>query len=156
MEINATLFVQLIVFVILVWFTLKYVWPPMANIMAQREKKISDGLFAAEKAQRDLQLAQDKVLAMLKEARDEAANIIEHSNRRSAQLLDEARDAAKKEGALILSQAQEEIAREVSQAREILRQQLAGLAIAAASKIIRRNLDEKSNADLLEEFVAEI
>jgi len=156
MDINATLLVQLIVFAILVWFTLKYVWPMMANVLSQREKKIAEGLEAAERAKRDLKAAQDKIETMIKEAKTEAAHIIEQASRRGTHMLEEARDAAKEESKRTLIQAQEEIIREVDQAREALRHQLASLAVAGASKIIRRNLDEKVHADLLDEFVAEI
>ncbi|MDX1900441.1 MAG: F0F1 ATP synthase subunit B [Gammaproteobacteria bacterium] len=156
MEINATLIIQLIVFAVLVWFTLKYVWPLLTNVMSQREKKIADGLLAAERAKQELEIAQHKVLAMLKEAKSDAAHIIEQANQRAIRLMEEGRETARLEGERIIKQAREEIEREVSQAREALRQQLASLAVLGAGKIIRRNLDAAAHDDLLKEFVAEI
>jgi F-type H+-transporting ATPase subunit b len=156
MEINATLLGQLITFLLLVGFTMKYVWPPITKAMHDREKKIAAGLEASERSKRELELAEHKATAIVREAKQEASQIIDQAHKRSVQLVDEAKENARQEGKRILEHSQEEFAREVSQTKEMLRKQLAGLAIAGAEKIISRNLDATTNAALLDEFVAEI
>jgi F-type H+-transporting ATPase subunit b len=156
MEINATLIGQLITFAVLVWFTMRYVWPPITKAMHEREKKIAAGLEAAVRGKRELEQAEHKALNILREAKVEATQIIEQGHKRSLQIIDEAKESARTEGARIIAHAKDEIAREVIQAKEALRKQLASLAIAGAEKIIQRNLDASAQAALLEEFVAEI
>jgi F-type H+-transporting ATPase subunit b len=156
MDINATLLGQLITFLILVWFTMKYVWPPITKAMQEREKKIAGGLEAADRSKRELELAEHKALAIIREAKLDAAQIVDQSHKRAVQIVDEAKASARTEGQRILDQANEEFAREVSITREKLRKHLAFLAIAGAEKIISRNLDPATNAALLDEFVAEI
>lgn len=156
MEINATLIGQLITFAILVWFTMKYVWPPITKAMVEREKKIAAGLEAAVRSQRELENAEHKALSIIHDAKREASTIIEQAHKRSTQVVEEAKEIAKLEGARIVDHARNEIAREVTQAKEVLRKQLASLAVAGASKIIQRNLDASAQAGLLDELVAEI
>lgn len=156
MEINATLFGQLITFLVLVWFTMKYVWPPITQAMHEREKKIAAGLEASDRSKRELELAEHKALTIVGDAKAEATQIIDQAHKRSVQIIEEAKDAARLESARIIEHANDEIAREVSVAKEILRKQLAGLAVAGAEKIIKRNLDASVQADLLNELVAEI
>jgi F-type H+-transporting ATPase subunit b len=156
MEINATLIGQLITFAILVWFTMKYVWPPIIKAISEREKKIATGLEFAERSKRELEMAEHKALNIIREAKQEASQVIELAHKRSTQLVEEAKHAAREEGQRIVEQAQEEITREVNQAKEALRKQLATLAVAGAEKIIKRNIDAASQTALLDEFVAEI
>lgn len=156
MEINATLVGQLITFALLVWFTMKYVWPPITQAMHEREKKIAAGLEAADHSQRELQDAEQKALAILQQAKLDASQVIEQAHKRSVHIVEEAKENARVEAKRIVQHAQDEIAREVSQVKEALRMQLANLAIAGAEKIIRRNLDSSTNAALLDEFAAEI
>ena len=156
MEINATLLGQLITFWLLVWFTMRYVWPPITKAMHEREKKIAAGLEASERSKRELEQAEQKALAIIREAKQEASQIVDLAHKRSVQLVDEAKENARDEGKRILTHAHEQFARDVSQTKEELRKQLAGLAIAGAEKIISRNLDAKTSAALLDEFVAEI
>lgn len=156
MEINATLIGQLITFTILVWFTMKYVWPPIVKAMNDREKKIAGGLEAAEHGKRELEMAERKALIIIREAKEEAARIIELTHKRATTLIDEAKENARIEGKRIVERAHEEIAREVTQTKEALRKQLAALAVAGAEKIIKRSLDAKTHAALLDEFAAEI
>jgi F-type H+-transporting ATPase subunit b len=156
MEINATLFGQLITFLVLVWFTMKYVWPPITTAMHDREKKIAHGLEAADRSKRELELAEHKAIAIIREAKTEASQIVDNAHKRSIQIIDEAKENARTESKRILDNAGEEMLREVSKTKEGLRKQLAGLAVAGAGKIIKRNLDESAQATLLEEFVAEI
>ncbi len=156
MNINATLLGQFITFAILVWFTMRYVWPPITKAMHEREKKIAAGLEAAERSKRELEMAEHKVMSIIKEAKTEAAHILEQANKRSTQFLDEAREQAREEQKRIIALAQEEIAREVNQTKEELKKQLATLAIAGAEKIVRHHLDSAKQMTLLDEFVAEI
>lgn len=156
MEINATLIGQLITFAILVWFTMKYVWPPITKGMHDREKKIAAGLEAAERSKRELEHAEHKALSIIRDAKLEASHVIDQSHKRAVQIVEEAKDNARVEGQRILELARGEIAREVSQAKDELRKQLTTLAIAGAEKIIQRNLDASQQAALLDEFVAEI
>ena len=156
MEINATIIGQLLTFAILVWFTMKYVWPPITQAMHEREKKIAAGLEAGEHGKRELELAQQEALVIVRGAKDEASKLVDLANKRGAQIVDEAKDSAREEGHRIIAQAQEEISREITQAKDALRKQLAGLAVAGAEKIIKRNLDLSAQTALLDEFVAEI
>lgn len=156
MDINATLIGQLLTFLILVWFTMKYVWPPITKAMEEREKKIASGLEAAERSQRELEQAQHTALTIVRDAKQEASQIVELAHKRSAQIVEEGKENARVEGSRILAHAQDEIAREVNQAKEVLRKQLAALAVAGAEKIIQRNLDASAQAALLDEFAAEI
>ena len=156
MGINATLIGQLITFVLLVWFTKRYVWPPITKAMLEREKKIAAGLESAERSKRELEMAEHKALNIIRDAKQEAAQIVDHAHKRSAQIVDEAKEAARVEGKRIVERAQDEIAREVSQTKDQLRKQLASLAVAAAEKIIQRSLDASAQTAILDEFAAEI
>lgn len=156
MEINATLLGQLITFAILVWFTMKYVWPPITKAMHDREKKIAAGLEAAERSKRELEMAEHKALTIIREAKADATHTIDQAHKRSIEILEEAKVSARQEGDRIIERAREEIEREVSQTKEVLRKQLASLAIAGAEKILQRNLDASAQTALLDEFVAEI
>lgn len=156
MDINATLIGQLLTFLVLVWFTMKYVWPPITKAMQDREKKIAAGLEAAERSKRELENAEHKALTIIRDAKVEASQIIDQAHKRSNQIVDEAKENARIESGRILEHAQDEIAREIIQAKEALRKQLATLAVAGAEKIIQRNLDASAQAALLDEFAAEI
>ena len=156
MEINATLIGQLITFAILVWFTMKYVWPPITKAMLEREKKIAAGLEAAARSKRELEMAEHKALNIIRDAKAEATVIIEKTHKHAATLVDEAKENARIEAKRIIEHARDEIALEVSKAKEVLRKQLATLAIAGAEKIIKHNLDAAKNTALLDEFAAEI
>jgi len=156
MEINATLIGQLITFAILVWFTMKYVWPPIIKAMNDREKKIAGGLEAGERGKRELEMAERKALTIIREAKEQAAHIVELAHKRAAGLVEEAKENARTESRRIVERAQEEIAREVTRTKETLRKQFASLAVAGAEKIIQRSLDATVHAALLDEFAAEI
>lgn len=156
MELNLTLLGQLITFILLVWFTMKYVWPPITKAMNEREKRIAGGLEAAERSKRELEHAEHKALTILHDAKQEASQLIDQAHKRSAQIVEEAKDNARQEGKRLLDLAQGEIQREVMQTKEQLKQQLAGLAVMGAEKIIKRHLDVAAQTGLLDEFVAEI
>jgi F-type H+-transporting ATPase subunit b len=156
MDINATIIGQFITFTILVWFTMKYVWPPITKTLHDREKKIAAGLEAAERSKRELEMAEHKAFSIIRDAKQQATQIIEQANLHSAQLVEDAKNQAKLEGQRIVELAQGEIDREVTQAKEALRSQLALLAVNGAERIIQRNLDPSIHNDLLNELVAEI
>ena len=118
MNINATIIGQMLTFVVFVWFCMKFIWPPLINVLAERTKKIADGLSAADRAEQDLELAQEKAVAQLKEAKQQAAEIIDQAHKRSSQLIDEAKGQAREEGDRLLKAAQAEIEQEFNRARK--------------------------------------
>ena len=156
MHINMTLIGQSITFLIFVWFCMKFVWPVIRNAMDARTQQIAEGLSAAERAHRDLELAKDKVSSQLKDAKVEAASIIEQANRRAAQIIDEAKDRARDEGDRIKASAQAEIEQESNRAREQLRAQVGALAVAGASRILGRAVDEKAHRDIVDQIAQEL
>ena len=150
MNINATLFAQAAVFALFIWITVKFIWPHMLNIIETRQKTIADGLAAAEQGHRSLETSSRQAEQAVTQARNRAAEILAQAEKRAAQLVDEARSAAKDEGNRELAAAKAEIEQEVTRAREQLRNQVASLAVAGAEKILRREVDAKAHADLLE------
>ncbi|MBK6280268.1 MAG: F0F1 ATP synthase subunit B [Gammaproteobacteria bacterium] len=156
MHINLTLIGQSITFLIFVWFCMKFVWPFIRNAMDARTQQIAEGLSAAERAHRDLELAKDKVSSQLKDAKVEAASIIEQANRRAAQIIDEAKERAREEGDRIKVSAQAEIEQESNRAREQLRAQVGALAVAGASRILGRAVDENAHRDIVDQLAQEL
>ena len=156
MHINLTLIGQSITFLIFVWFCMKFVWPFIRNAMDARTQQIAEGLSAAERAHRDLELAKDKVSSQLKDAKVEAASIIEQANRRAAQIIDEAKERAREEGDRIKVSAQAEIEQESNRAREQLRAQIGALAVAGASRILGRAVDENAHRDIVDQLAQEL
>jgi len=156
MNINATLFGQAIAFALFVWFCMKFVWPPLIAAIEERQKKISDGLTQAERAGKDLDLAQAKAVEKLKEAKAQASEIVEQANKRRTQIVEEAKIEAESERQKIVAQGEAEVESERSRAREELRQQVSALAIAGAEKIIKRSIDKEANSDIIDKLVAEL
>ena len=156
MNITATIIGQMIAFAFFVWFCMKYVWPPLTKALAERAKKIADGLEAADRAQKDLELAQECVTAQLKEAKVEASGIIDQANKRASQIIDEAKEQAREEGRRLIAGAQAEIEQEVNRAKEHLRKQVASIAIAGAEKILEATIDESKHAELAEKMAASL
>lgn len=156
MNINATLLGQAISFILFVWFCMKLVWPPLIAAIEERQKKIADGLAASDRAAKDLELVQAKMAEQLKDAKVQAAAIIEQANKRKALILDEARTEADAERQKIIAQGQAEIDAERKRAREELRKHVAALAIAGAEKILERSVDEAANSDIVDKLVAEL
>ena len=150
MSINVTLFAQALTFALFIWFTVAFVWPWMLRKIEQRQKTIADGLAAAERGRRSLELSTRQADEAIKEARARAAEILAQAEKRSAQLIEEARGAAKEEGGRELAAAKAEIEQEVTRAREELRDRVASLAVAGAEKILRREVDARAHAELLE------
>lgn len=156
MNINATLIGQSITFIIFVWFCMKYIWPPIMNALATRKKIIADGLAAADHAKLDLELARKRATENMHDAKVQAAEIIAHAEKRAAQLVEEAKMTAKVEGERQLTAAKAEIVQEANRARESLREQVAALAVAGAEKILRREVDAKTHAALIDQLKAEL
>lgn len=156
MNINATLIGQSITFLIFVWFCMKYIWPPIMNALETRKKTIADGLATADRAKLDLELARKKATENLHEAKSQAAEIIAQAERRAAQMVEEAKTAARSEGDRQLVAAKAVIEQEANRARESLREQVANLAMAGAEKILRREVNAQTHADLLKQLKAEL
>jgi F-type H+-transporting ATPase subunit b len=155
MNINFTLFSQAMAFAIFIWFTVRFVWPPLMRAIENRQKTIADGLAAGERGRHELELASKHSGDVVREAKQRASDIIAQAEKRAAEIVDEAKSAAKDEGGRILTGAKAEVEQEVFRAREALRQQVAELAVAGASKILRREVDAKVHADLLASIKAE-
>jgi len=155
-NINLTLIGQMIAFVCFVMFCMKYVWPPILAAMAEREKKISDGLAAADRASHDLELAKEKAVERLKEAKHDAAGIIDAANKRGSQIVEEAKGAAVVEADRVKASAQAEIEQETNRAREQLRGQVAALSLAGAEKVLGAAIDQEAHSELVEKLAAEL
>lgn len=156
MNINVTLFAQIIAFVLMIWFVNKVLWGPFTRLLTERQKRIADGLAAAEKGKHDLDLAEKRVLEVMQEARSQAAELIAQSERRASEIVEEAKADARTQGERLIEAAKAEIERESNRAREQLRAQVATLAAAGASKIIRREIDRKAHDDLLQDLASQI
>jgi F-type H+-transporting ATPase subunit b len=155
-NINATLLGQAITFAILIWFTMKFVWPPLMAAMAERAKTIADGLAAAERGKHDLELAEKRAAEILRQGKEKASEIIAASEKRATEIVEEAKANAKTEGDRILVAAKADIDQEVFRAKEQLRTQVTAVALAGAGKILGREIDAKAHNDLLDKLVAEI
>ncbi len=153
---NATLLGQAIAFFFFVVFCMKYVWPPIMEAIEERQKKIADGLAAADRAAKDLNLAQANASDQLKEAKRAASELIEQANKRKAQIVDDAKIEAQAEREKILAQGMAEIEAERNRARDELRKQVATLAVIGAEKIIGRSIDMEAQTDILNELTAEL
>ncbi|HSQ05544.1 MAG TPA: F0F1 ATP synthase subunit B [Burkholderiales bacterium] len=149
MNINLTLLAQAVSFALFIWFTVKFVWPPLLRAIEQRQRVIADGLAAAERGRQDLEQASHRTADMLREAKQHAQEILAQADKRGAQLIEEAKSAAIMEGERLVTAAKAEIEQEVSRAREALRTQVAALAVAGAEQILQREVDAKVHADLL-------
>lgn len=156
MNINATLLGQAISFAIFVWFCMKFVWPPLTAALAERQKKIADGLNTADEAKKALMEAQEQIAKDQKAAKDQAAQLIEQANRRANQLVEEAKSQAVVEGERIKAQAREQIEQETNRARDQLRAQVAALAVAGAEKILQAEVNANAHAAMLNQLAAEL
>ena len=156
MNINLTLIGQMIAFVGFVMFCMKFVWPPIIAAMQERADKIADGLAAADRASHDLELAQEKAVERLKEAKEEAAGIVDAANKRGNQLVEEAKQAAIVEAQRVKASAEAEIEQQANRAREQLRAQVAVLSLAGAEKILSAEIDQEAHAELVEKLASEL
>ena len=155
MNINATIIGQIIWFALFVWFTMKVVWPALNSMIEQRQKTIADGLAAGERGKQELELSANRTGEALRESRERSAEIIAQAEKRVSQMIEEAKTAAKEESSREKAAAQAEIDQQYSRAKEALREQISALAIAGAEKILRREVDARAHADLLDQMKKE-
>lgn len=149
MNINFTLISQALAFSTFIWFTVKFVWPPLLRAIEERQKTIADGLAAGERGRHELELASQRSSEILKEAKQQASEIILQAEKRATEIVEEAKNTAKEEGDRIIAGAKAEIDHEIFSAKETLRQHAANLAIAGATKILRKEVDANVHAELL-------
>jgi len=155
-NINFTLIGQSLTFFVFVWFVAKYVWPPIIQAMEERAEKIANGLDAADRAERDLELAKEEIAQQLTNAKTEAAAIIDSANKRANQIIDEAKEAALAEGSRLKAAAQAEVEQEMNRAREELRGQVAQLVIEGAEKVLESSVDAKAHNELVNKLAGEL
>lgn len=156
MNLNATILGQTIAFFLFVWFCRAYIWPPIVKALDDRRKKIADGLEAADRAEHDLELAQERATELMKEAKVNSAGIIDQANKRANQIIEEAKEKAREEGNRLKAGAQAEIEQQLNQAREQLRSQVAVLAVAGAEKILESSVDAKAHSEMLNKLAASL
>ena len=156
MSITATFIFQMIVFLILVWFTMKFIWPPITAALDERAKKIADGLSAADKAKAELSNANKRVEEQLSAARNDAAQRLADAERLAQSMVEEAKGRANDEGAKIIAAAKAEAEQEATKAREALREQVAALAVKGAESILKREVNAGVHAELLNRLKAEL
>ncbi len=156
MNLNATILAQMLIFAVLVWFTMKVVWPWITDEMRQRERRIAEGLAAGERGQKDLAEAEARVEQIVSEARTRAHQIEQQAHAQANEIIEAAKRTATTEGARILQSAEAQISLERQSARDELRRQVAALAVAGAGRIIEREIDAATHAQLLDKLVTEI
>ena len=156
MNINLTLFLQMISFAVFVWFCMKFVWPPIVGALAERKSKIAEGLAAAERGHQDQQLGQQRAKELMIEAKNQAGDIVAQAQKRAAEIVEEAKVGARAEGERLITAAKAEIDQETNRAREALRGRVADLAIAAAAKILDKEIDASAHKALVESFARQI
>jgi len=155
-NINLTLLVQMVVFATLIYITMKWIWPPLLQMMDERQRKIAQGLAAAEEGEKELAAARDKADTIVREARERANQIIDHAQHRANELVEEAKGTATSESARIVATAQQRIELDTTRARESLRREVAGIAVTAAGKLLGREIDARKHADLLDQLATQI
>ncbi len=156
MNLTSTLIIQSLVLLILGWVTMKFIWPPLITAIEERQRKIADGLAAADKGEKSLVEAQSAASEIVKEARGQAGKIVEQANRRSNEMIDEAKSTASSEGARLIGEARNEVALEKGRVRDQLRSEVGTLAVAGAARILGREIDAKAHADLIEQLARAI
>ncbi len=156
MSITATFWVQMIVFVILALFTMRFIWPPITAALDERAAKVREGLSAADKAKAELALANKRIEEELSTARTDAAQRLADAERLAQSMIEEAKSRASDEGAKIVAAARAEAEQEATKARETLREQVAALAVRGAEQILRREVDARTHADLLGQLKAQL
>jgi F-type H+-transporting ATPase subunit b len=139
----------MITFALLVWFTMKYIWPPLFNSLEERKKKISEGLAAADKSQEDLKLAEKKAKSIIKEAKDQSSEIVTLAQKRANEIVEESKDNASKEAERRIQAAKAQIEQEIEQTKEALRKEVAALAVSAAEQILGAEIDKAKHQDII-------
>jgi F-type H+-transporting ATPase subunit b len=156
MSINLTLIIQMVVFAILIWFTMRFVWPIILGAMEERSRKIATGLAAAEKGQAELTQAKTNAEAIIREARERAQQIVDQAQHRANDLIEQAKGTATAEGVRLVQAAHVQIELETTRARESLRKDVAKLAVSTASKLLEREIDARAHADLINKLATQI
>lgn len=156
MDINLTLIGQAIAFIVFVYFCMKYIWPPIMQALEERQQSVADGIAASDKAHNDLAAASEKSEAIIEVARARALGIVDQANQRANQVMAEAKSDAVTQGKRLVEAARSEIEQESNKAKDSLRGEIASIAIAGASKLLDREVDKKTHADLLDKLVAEL
>jgi len=156
MNINLTLILQMVAFAVFVWFCMKFVWPPIVNALAERKTKIAEGLAAAERGHKEQELGARRATERIKEAKSKAAEIVGQAQKRATEIIDEAKQDAREEGARLVHAAQAEIDQDVNRAREELREKVAVLAVAAAEKILEKEIDPAAHGTIVDSFAKQI
>lgn len=156
MDINATIMGQTIAMIVFVYFCMKFIWPPIIQALEERQQGVADGIAAADKAHTELAAATEKSAAIIAEARERALEIVEQASQRANQVMADAKSDAMTEGKRLVEAARSEIERESNRAKDTLRGEVASIAIAGASKLLNREVDQKTHADLLDKLVAEL
>ena len=156
MSINVTLFVQMLVFALLVWFTMTFVWPLIRQAMETRQQQIADGLAAAERGRSDLKAAEAEAENLVAAAREQARDILNQASSRAAGIVEEARSQGEEDKRKRLASAQSELEVEINRARDELRHQVAAIAVAGAEKVLSREIDAEAHRELLDRLAAEL
>lgn len=156
MNINLTLIAQSLSFALFVWFCMKLVWPFITTAMRERQKKIAEGLDSASRAQKNLELAQEKVTQLLREAKEESTQILEQANKRSSILLEEAKEQARAEGTRIVEAAKAEVEQEINRAKDALRSQMSELIIQGAEQILESSVDAQAHSQLVNKLAEQL
>lgn len=156
MNINVTLIAQVVAFVVMIWAVNKYLWRPISGLLEQRQKRIADGLAAAEKGRHERELAEKHAKDVLAEAKNRAVDIIAQAERRAGDIVAASQETARAEGRRLIDAANTEIAQETVRAREQLRQEVAGLAVDGARRILQREIDARTHAAMLDELASRL
>lgn len=156
MNINLTLLGQMITFALLVWVTMKYIWPPIMEAMQERQKKIADGLAAAERGENEQKLAEERAKQLIHEAKQEASEIVGQARKRSNEIVEQAQTTAREEADRIKASGEAEMEQELNRAREELRKQVGALAVAGAERILQKEIDAKAHEKVVDDLVAQI
>jgi len=155
-NINLTLIIQMIVFALVVWFTMSKIWPILMRGIEERQRKIAQGLAAADRGEQELQQARERAESILHEARERGGQIIEQAQHRANDILEQARVSATQEGQRLVASAHEQIGLEASRAREGLRREIGGIAVATAAKLLEREIDPRTHEELISKLAAQI
>jgi F-type H+-transporting ATPase subunit b len=156
MNFNLTLIGQMITFAVFVWFTMTYVWAPIVKALEERKGKIAEGLAAAERGHQEKALGEQRALELMKEAKSQASEILSQAQKRATEIIEDAKSDARGEGQRIVIAAQAEIERETNRAREELRERVSTLAVAAAEKILQKEIDPETHKSLVDSFAKQI
>lgn len=156
MDINATLLGEMLTFAVLVWATMKYIWPPLMQVMQERQQKIAAGLEAAQRGQQALELAQKTSTQQLQEAKSRAIVILDKANQQANNLIEASKSKAQDECAKIFTQAKLDMEQEIDKTKKELRQQTATLVIAATEKILQQKINQTTQQKLIDQLIAEI